>query len=73
MEDQEPGKWGVLDVPYGNAIVENIQYNSGFYSMMHFSKYIRKGYTLIHVNDVDTLAAYDESSHTLVKRTIVVI
>lgn len=35
--------WGLLDVPYADARVENIRYNSGFYAMMQFSKYIRKG------------------------------
>lgn len=43
MEEQVDGQWGLLDVPYSNPTVEGIRYNSGFYAMMQFSKYIRKG------------------------------
>ncbi len=66
MEDQRAGAWGLVDVPYENASVGRIRYNSGFYSMMQFSKYIKKGYDMVHVNDVNSVAAYDRRTNTLV-------
>ena len=41
MEDI--GLWGVIEVPYNNATVSNIAYNSGFYSFLQFTKYVRRG------------------------------
>ncbi|CAL8112944.1 unnamed protein product [Orchesella dallaii] len=66
VEDQQPGMWGLLDVPYANAAIANIHYNSGYYAMMQFSKYITRGFTIVHVNDGNSIAAYNEMSQTLV-------
>jgi hypothetical protein len=43
MEDQVDGAWGLVDVPYDNATLSNIRYNNGYYCMLQFSKYIKKG------------------------------
>jgi hypothetical protein len=45
MEDQKSGAWGLVDVPYENATLDKVRYTSGYYSMMQFSKYIKKGIT----------------------------
>jgi len=39
------GQWGVISIPYDNenATLADIKYNSGYYSMLQFSKYVRKG------------------------------
>ncbi|ODN00992.1 Endo-beta-1,6-galactanase [Orchesella cincta] len=66
VEDQQPGMWGLLDVPYSDATIEKIHYNSGYYAMMQFSKYITRGFTIVHVNDGNSVAAYNEMSQTLV-------
>lgn len=41
MEDV--GVWGLVEVPYRNPNTGAVQYNSGFYAMMQFSKYIKRG------------------------------
>jgi len=64
MEDT--GAWGLLSIPYNNASVANIAYNSGYYSFLQFTRYIRKGYSFIYNNEENTLAAYDVTSKTLV-------
>jgi hypothetical protein len=43
MEDQKSGAWGLVDVPYENATLDKVRYTSGYYSMMQFSKYIKRG------------------------------
>lgn len=64
MEDRD--QWGLLSVPYRDASVENIRYNSGFYAMKQFSKYIRKGYRIIYISNPRTIAAYDQQSQLIV-------
>jgi O-glycosyl hydrolase len=62
------GEWGLMNIPYDNpeATVEDIQYNSGYYAMMQFTKYIRKGYSILTVNDDNILAAYNGSTLVIV-------
>ncbi|CAG7722702.1 unnamed protein product, partial [Allacma fusca] len=64
MEDV--GAWGLLAVPYNNASVANIKYNNGYSAFLQFTRYIRKGFSIINTNDGNTLAAYDARSGTLV-------
>jgi len=52
--------------PASNPTLENIQYNSGYYAMMQFSHYIKQGFMIIHVNNENSLVAYDPATNTLV-------
>jgi len=43
LEDQKPGAWGLVDVPFEDATLDKVRYTSGYYAMMQLSKYIKKG------------------------------
>ena len=63
------GEWGLITVPYRfNTTLDEIQYNSGYYGMMQFSKYIKPGYKIIYTNDIQSLAAYGVQEKELVRR-----
>ncbi|XP_035702640.1 endo-beta-1,6-galactanase isoform X1 [Folsomia candida] len=70
MEDQQPWAWGLLDIPYTDPSIDAIRYNSGYHSFKQFTKYIKKGYKIVHVSDSNSIAAYDESSNILVIVTV---
>jgi hypothetical protein len=63
---EDVGAWGLLAVPYNNASVANIRYNNGYSAFKQFTKYIRKGYSIINSNNANSLAAYNARSQTLV-------
>jgi len=62
------GEWGLLSFPLTyNGTIDNVEFNSGFYGMMQFSKYIKQGYQIVFVNDPNALAAFHPESGTLVE------
>jgi O-glycosyl hydrolase len=65
VEHEQQNNWGFIHADFtgaGDAYWLAKQY----YAMGHYSRFIRPGYQVLGVDDMNTLAAYDPASGTLV-------
>jgi galactan endo-1,6-beta-galactosidase len=65
--------WGLINASYidthdepSTQMTSLVRVNRKFFVLGQFTRYIRPGYHLINIDDANSIAAYDEASHTLV-------
>ncbi len=63
VEREAGNNWGFIHADFGGS--EEYWLTRQYYAMAQYSSFIRPGYTIIGVEDMNTLAAYDDRSGTL--------
>ena len=64
VEREASNNWGCIHAGFDGS--EQYWLTRQYYALAQYSSFIRPGYTIIGTDDIDTLAAHDEGSGTLV-------
>jgi O-glycosyl hydrolase len=65
VEHEQQNNWGFIHADF-TGVGDEYWLTKQYYVMGHYSRFIRPGYQILGVDDMNTLAAYDQASGTLV-------
>ena len=65
VEHEQQNNWGFIHADFTGA-GDEYWLTKQYYAMGHYSRFIRPGFQILGVDDMNTLAAYDHASGTLV-------